>query len=100
MGNMAVGAAAIGAMLESDDIVQQERERLTQLEAEMNDKLRQAEIDISRERAKLARDRVEIDELRRQLEIERSRPLSDRRSAGRKTPGGNWLARLGLKGDE
>ncbi len=100
VGNMAVGAAAIGAMLESDDIVQQERERLTQLEAEMNDKLRQAEIDISRERAKLARDRVEIDELRRQLEIERSRPLPTVDPAGRKTPGGNWLARLGLKGDE
>ncbi|MBL8829566.1 MAG: hypothetical protein JNM18_21485 [Planctomycetaceae bacterium] len=100
VGSMAVGAAAIGAMLESDDIVQQERERLLLLESEMTDKLRQAEIDISRERAKLARDRVEIDELRRQLEIERSRAVPTTDPGGRKTPGGNWLARLGLKGEE
>jgi hypothetical protein len=100
VGNMAVGAAAIGAMLESDDIVQQERERLVQLEAEMQDKLRQAEIEVSRERAKLARDRVEIDELRRQLDAERAKVASPVDASGRKIPGGNWLARLGLKGEE
>lgn len=100
VGNVAVGAAAIGAMFDTDEIIRQERERLELLETELQEKLRQAEIELSRERARLARDRVEIDELKRALDLERQKFAAPVDASGRKVPGGNWLARLGLKADQ
>ena len=62
VGTMAVGAAALGGILDSDEIIRQQRERLSQLQTEWEEKMRQAEIDISMERAKLARERADLDE--------------------------------------
>lgn len=103
VGQFALGAAAIGEILDTDEIIQQERQRLKQLEAELQQKLRVTEIEISKERAKLARDRVELDEIRRQLELEKAKsaPREDASTPAhaKKSTGGNWLSRLGLKGD-
>lgn len=105
VGSMAVGAAALGDMLDRDEIIQHERQRLQQLQAEWEEKLRAAEIDLSVERAKIARERAEIEERKRAWEAEQARLA---RSAAPDDPGsagassarparGRWLAHLGLK---
>ena len=99
VGSMAVGAAALGEMLDKDEIVREERENLKQLQQRWEEKLRKAEIDISVERAKNARQKAEIEEKLRVLnertdqedqEVETSDPTG-------KPVRGRWLARLGLK---
>lgn len=84
-------------ILDNDEVIRKERERLSRMEDEWRDKLRQAEIDISVERAKLARERSELETKLRNLE----------ESGGGKAAGkaavkqsGRWLNRLGLKDDE
>ena len=101
LGGMAVGAAAIAQLLDEDELIQHEREKLRHLETEMQQKMRQAEIDISMERAKIARDRQELEDrlqtLQGQLgatgasssEPEDAKPVKPSR--------GRWLTRLGLK---
>jgi chromosome segregation ATPase len=101
VGEMAVGAAAIAQALDSDELVQQERANLKQLQDALREQLRKAEVDISLERAKLARERAELDEKLRTLESERgSGTAGDSGSdKGKKQAGrGKWLARLGLQG--
>jgi hypothetical protein len=99
LGSVAVGAAAVGGILDRDAIVQEERGNLLRAQAEGHEKLRKAEIEIAIERAQLARERAEIDE---KLRVHRdaqgkaaaaanSAPKADKSSSGR------WLARLGLK---
>lgn len=56
-----VGATAIAAMLDSDEIVQQERDQLRQLKEEWHAKMCQGEIELSLERAKLARRSHELE---------------------------------------
>ena len=100
VGQLAVGAAAIGQLFETDEIIAQQRQHMQELEGELQQKLRTAEIEISRERAKLARDRAEIDELRRDLDNQRPIAPADSTPGKKPQPGGNWLARLGLKADD
>ncbi len=94
-------AAAVNELLNSDEIIRQEREKLAALQQEWRQKIGEAEIEISVQRAKLARERAELDEKIRQLQLDQ-----DSRPPG--TPGedtvemlkparGKWLARLGLK---
>ena len=99
IGNMAVGAAAFGEMLDNDQIVVEERESLKQLQEEMRKKLSSAEIEISVERAKMARQWVEIEEKMRQLarqqpdeKTSEERPTEEQEKPAR----GRWLSRLGL----
>jgi chromosome segregation ATPase len=86
-------------MLNADEIVVAHRKRISQLEREMEDKLRAAELELSVERAKMAREKSELEELRNDLE---SRRASHDPSTG--TPGNaprrRWLSKLGLSGDE
>ena len=89
-------------LLDKDEIVQQERQRLLDLQREWQDKLRQAEVEISVHRARIARERSEVDEKLRVLESEKAafanqQPGGEPSSAKGKKPGGRWLARLGLK---
>ena len=93
LGAVAVGAAAVGQMIDQDTVVQQQRETLKRLQEQWMDKLREAEIDISRERAQLARQSVELDEKRRALEMLHPGGEAEAGALGR----GRWLARLGLK---
>ncbi|HEV3024384.1 MAG TPA: hypothetical protein VGX76_18035, partial [Pirellulales bacterium] len=81
--------------------VRTERERLRQLQLEWEEKLRQAEVDLSVERAKMARERAEIEEIQRRFNETQSQ--NDEQPIGakdKKPQRGRWLARLGLKDDE
>jgi len=85
------------SILDNDEQIREERERLSRLEDEWRSKLRQAEIDISVERAKLARERSEIEAKLRSVE-----DSSNDHSSGKSNPkqAGRWLTRLGLKDDD
>jgi hypothetical protein len=101
IGEMAVGAQAIAEMLNQDEVVTAERERLVQLQKEWEEKLRQAEIDLSVQRAKIARERAEIEERHRQFQQQAEQsgdehPAADG-SKAKKPQRGRWLTRLGLK---
>ncbi len=99
VGSLAVGAAALEQIFDGDEIIRQERDRLAQLQAVWEDKLRGAELEVSRERARLARERAELEELRIRLPQESLEPpASADSSGGKKAPGGRWLNRLGLGG--
>ena len=102
LGTVAVGAAAIGEALDADAVVQEEREKLGNLQQQWREKLRQAEVDISIERAKLARDRAAIEEKLHMMEKRggRSEGGSDDLDASGKPARGRWLERLGLKDAE
>ncbi len=91
---VAIGAAAIAQLVDSDELIQQEREKLRTIQKEWEDKLRQAEIELSMERAKLARERSLLEEqLRQQAALPKPEPV--------KTEGGKpvrkWLEHLGLR---
>jgi chromosome segregation ATPase len=72
VGEVAVGAAAVAQMLDSDELIRQERESLKRLQDSLREQLKAAEVDISVERAKLARERAELDEKIRGLEAEKA----------------------------
>jgi chromosome segregation ATPase len=99
LGVMAVGAAAVGEVLDKDAIVQEERENLKRLQEECREKLRQAEIELSLDRAKLARQRAELEEKLRAMAPQESSTIGTAETADKsgKPPRGRWLARLGLK---
>ena len=98
---MAVGAAAVAQLIESDELVQQEREKLRTIQRSWDEKLRQAEIELSMERAKLARERLQLEEQKQQLEQELQTVTAAIQSEPNAKPadvrGHKWLSRLGLK---
>ena len=101
IGSVAVGAAALGEMLDSDPIICEERENLKRLQETWRKKLSQAEIEISTERAKLAREKLEIEEKVRLLEkslSQQSGQPQENEGAGQPTQR-RWLTRLGLAND-
>ena len=100
IGTTAVGAAALGEILDKDALVQEERENLKRLQEEWHEKLRQAEIDISVERAKIARERAQIEEKLRALDSHPDTTTDASGDSENKPTRGRWLARLGLKDDE
>jgi hypothetical protein len=101
-----IGGLAIAGMLDGDELIKQERANLKQMQDQMQEQLKRAEIDISVERAKLARERSELDEKLRNLERELTK-MPANKDAGSATDkkkssgGGRWLSRLGLRdGDD
>ena len=66
-------------MLDQDAIILEERQRLQQMQDECHDKLRQGEIELAMERARLARRDAEIEEKIRNAEHAESRPRPIRR---------------------
>ncbi len=91
---LAVGAAAIAQLLETDELIQNERAKLKELQQEWEAKVRQAEIELSRERVKLAREKLEVEAWMKTLPKQTE---SDEPGKMNKGPSGNWLSRLGLK---
>lgn len=94
---VAIGAAAIAQMLDSDELVRLEREKLAAIQREWESKLREAEIQMSLERAKLSRERAEFEErLRNPIE-----PLNPATTEPATNPDGKpvrrWLEHLGLR---
>jgi hypothetical protein len=97
---VAVGAAALDAVLDQDPLIREQRANLQQLEEHWQEMLRKAEIELSLERARLARERVAIEEKIRahetQLAAQANLPAGVSAAAA-KPVRGRWLARLGLK---
>jgi hypothetical protein len=99
VGEVAVGAAAVAHLLDTDELVKQERDSLKQLQESLREQLRKAEVDISLERAKLARERADLDEKLRGWESEKASlpgPGEGGGDKGKKQGGRKWLTRLGL----
>ncbi len=100
---VAVGAAAVAQLVESDELVQEEREKLRNLQKSWEEKLRQSEIEISMERAKLARERLQLEEQKQELE-EALHAAAQNASLDPKEKndpkGRKWLSRLGLKDEK
>ncbi|MEO1525367.1 MAG: hypothetical protein AAFX06_08015 [Planctomycetota bacterium] len=87
---------SVAAAIEADDVVQEEREKLRQLQAEWEERFRETEIEISLERAKLSRERQEVETINEQLanevdELRRQIATGDSTKAGTR-----WMAKLGL----
>ena len=98
---VAIGAAAIAQMLDSDELVKLEREKLAAIQREWEGKLRDAEIQISTERAKLSRERAELESQSRLL-AEQLVNLPQQPNAAAETkidgkPVRRWLEHLGLR---
>jgi chromosome segregation ATPase len=82
---------------DQDESVNDERQKLKRLQQAFQDKLRQAEIEISVERAKLARERSDL-ESKVQMLVSRFGELepSATEASAKKSNRGRWLSRLGL----
>jgi hypothetical protein len=98
LGSVAVGAAPLEQVLDHDALIREERERLRQLQAECQEKLRRAEIELSLERATIARRQAEVEE---RLRLFETRVKDDETTSDALCPTGHpvrgrWLAHLGL----
>ncbi len=93
---VAVGAAALEAVLDQDPLIREQRDNLQRLEEKWQEMLRQAEIELSLERAKLARERIAIENKIRTHE-EKLAAAQSGSPAVAKPARGRWLARLGIK---
>jgi chromosome segregation ATPase len=97
VGNLVQAAAAVEQVLQSDTAIQDERERLRQMEEQLQNRLCQAEIEISLERAKLARERAELDDRLRKAGLEGAKSDTEPGAAAPAQPTrGRWMSRLGL----
>ncbi|TWU42953.1 hypothetical protein Q31b_19870 [Novipirellula aureliae] len=98
---MAIGAAAIASMVDSDELIQEERYRLQELQVEWEEKFRQTEIEASLERAKLSRERQELIKRTAELEEQLEHMRHDIRQAEQADGHSRkWLAKLGLAGND
>lgn len=97
-GGVAFGAAAIAEIVDSDELVMQERERLQFLQNEWEEKFRRSEIEASLERAKLARERQQLANKTAELEEQIAhlrREARQTEEVGKPTTR-RWLTKLGL----
>jgi len=93
--------AAAAELLDADELIRTERERLAKLQGEWQEKLRQAEVEVSIERAKLARERLQLEEKLRMLQSKAgSEGEAGGGNDGKGGSRGRWLTRLGLRGDK
>lgn len=89
------------SIADDDERLEAERNRLQVLEAQWEEKLRVAELELSVERAKIARERAELNDLRADIDSLRSSlPQADQLTEGEaNAPQRRWLKKLGLGGD-
>jgi hypothetical protein len=98
IGSLAVGAASLEGILNKDALILEERENLRCLQKQWEEKLRQAEMEMSLERAKLARDRVQIEGKLRMLTSAGNEAASPADAEKAEKPvRGRWRSWLGLK---
>ncbi len=92
-------AGAVQQLIDADAVIIEHRVRIAEVEKEMNDKLRAAEIELSVERAKLAREKVQLAEW--QAEIDAHRPPQEPGNPSEtRSPKRRWLSKLGLGEDK
>lgn len=87
-------------LLDADEVIAQHRKRVRELEREIEEKLRTAELELSVERAKMARQRMELDELKSDLESKRQDYEATGGLPAQGQPKRRWRDKLGLSGDE
>jgi hypothetical protein len=95
----AVGAQGIAGILESDELIREERENLIRLQDECREKMRKAEVELAVERAKIARERSAVDEKLRDIEAKVNaiqRATKNETPQDRLSRRHRWLAQLGL----
>ena len=98
MSSKAATEGAIAEVLDRDEIIREERERLQQLQLEWREKIGKAETDLSVERAKIARERAEIaDKMQAFNPGQEPRTQAGNVSDTSKPARGRWLSMLGLK---
>ncbi len=93
------GSAAREAVLDADEVVAAERQRLAKLTAEWEAKLRAAELEFSVERARLAREQAALREKMFEIESGTYAPADGDGADGTK-PRRRWLSALGLHEEE
>jgi len=82
------------AAVDADEAIVAEREKLAQLQAEWEEKLRAAELEVSLERAKLAREQAALKE--KMFEFQKTDPQGILANDADGKPRRRWLAALGL----
>jgi chromosome segregation ATPase len=90
----------INELVDADEVIAEHRKRHRELELEMQEKLRAAELELSIERAKMARQKAELEELKSELDSKQQQfgLSTDATFAGQ--PKRRWRDKLGLGGDE
>jgi len=87
-------------LLDADEVINEHRRRIAQLEREIEEKLRATELELSLERAKIARQRTELEQLRAELEVQRRAGNAPGTACQPAAPRRRWLSKLGLGGEE
>jgi hypothetical protein len=87
-------------LVDADEVIAEHRKRTADMERDMEEKLRAAELELSVSRAKIARERVELDEMRADLESRRANMVPDGAPSAPGAPKRRWLSKLGLNGEE
>lgn len=82
------------AAVDADEAIAAEREKLAKLQAEWEEKLRAAELEVSLERAKLAREQAALKE--KMFEFQKTDPQGILANDADGKPRRRWLAALGL----
>jgi DNA repair exonuclease SbcCD ATPase subunit len=82
------------AAVDADEAIAAEREKLAKLQAEWEEKLRAAELEVSLERAKLAREQAALKE--KMFEFQKADPQGILANDADGKPRRRWLAALGL----
>ncbi|MEE2935004.1 MAG: hypothetical protein VYA84_03305 [Planctomycetota bacterium] len=93
-----IGANAVGELIDADELIRQERQRLQHLQQEWEAKFRKCEIEMSLERAQLSRERQALVEKQADLELqfEQFRREAKHVDSTGSQPTRKWLAKLGL----
>ncbi len=90
----------VAEILDADELIQTEREKLLQMQEEIAEKQRRAEVEISLERAKMARAKAALEEQVATLMRERDESgKHEEPNDDDADKGGRWRARLGLSDD-
>ena len=98
-GSMAIGAAAVGDILDNDEVIAQERARLEELKKEWEEKLRQAEVEVSLERASIARERAVLTEALEKNPVQQTGEHVDT-GKGAESSRKKWMSALGLSDED
>lgn len=89
---------ATAAILDVNEVIRSERERLAELEADWEEKLRAAELELSVERAKITRAQAEITKHQQAIEAFQEIDASHK-AAGKEDGKRKWFNKLGLGDD-
>lgn len=90
----------INELIDADEIIAKHRKRHRELELELEEKLRAAELELSIERAKMARQKAELEDLKSELDSKQQQFESSTAAPSPGQPKRRWRDKLGLGGDE